>query len=118
VNPQLLDVVVLDRDLATHGLRRGDLGTVVEVAGPHSVVVEFVAASGRTQALVTLKPSDIRAVNDNDLISVRPSRAMASHALCQHRAGAVSTNTLKVGSRCGSARNVDMAIAIAQSPDR
>jgi hypothetical protein len=78
VNPQVLDIVVLDRDFEEHGLRRGDLGTVVETASPNSIVVEFVAASGRTQALVTLAPSDIRAVNDNDLVSVRPSRAIAS----------------------------------------
>jgi hypothetical protein len=78
VNPQVLDIVVLDRDFEEHGLRRGDLGAVVETASPNSIVVEFVAASGRTQALVTLAPSDIRAVNDNDLVSVRPSRAIAS----------------------------------------
>lgn len=78
MNPQLLDVVVLERDLAAHGLRRGDLGTVVEVCGPDAFTVEFVAASGRTQALVTLNSRDIRAVNDNDLVSVRPSQAIAS----------------------------------------
>jgi hypothetical protein len=30
-----------------------------------------VTASGRTQALVTLKAGDVRAVSDQDLISVR-----------------------------------------------
>lgn len=72
---QLLDVVVLVRDLPAHGLRSGDLGTVVEILGADSVAVEFVAASGRTQALVTLPTSDIRAVRDDDLVSVRPTRA-------------------------------------------
>jgi Domain of unknown function (DUF4926) len=43
-----LDVVVLTRDIPAHGLRRGDLGAVVEVYGPESIGVEFVAASGRT----------------------------------------------------------------------
>ena len=78
MSPQLLEVVVLDRDLAAHALRRGDLGTVVEVCGPDAITVEFIAASGRTQALVTLKPSEIRAVSDDDLVSVRPSNAIAS----------------------------------------
>ena len=78
MSPQLLEVVVLDRDLAAHVLRRGDLGTVVEVCGPDAIAVEFIAASGRTQALVTLKPSEIRAVSDDDLVSVRPSSAIAS----------------------------------------
>lgn len=69
----LLDVVVLTRDLPAHGLRRGDLGSVVEIYGPSAFGVEFVAASGRTQALVTLQPADIRPVGDDDLVTVRPA---------------------------------------------
>ena len=68
-----LDVVVLTRDLATHGLRTGDLGTVVEVYGPDAIGVEFVAASGRTKALVTLQLQDVREAGDDDLVTVRPS---------------------------------------------
>ncbi len=67
-----LDTVVLDRDLPEHGLRRGDLGAVVEVYAPDGLDVEFVTASGKTEALVTLKAKDVRAVEDRDLISVRP----------------------------------------------
>ena len=68
-----LDVVVLTHDLPAHGLRRGDLGAVVEIYGGDSIGVEFVAASGRTQALVTLRPDDVRPVADDDLIAVRPA---------------------------------------------
>src|SRR3990170_595471 len=68
-----LDVVVLTHDVPAHGLRRGDLGAVVEVYGSNSIGVEFVAASGRTQALVTLSPNDIRPVADDDLMAVRPA---------------------------------------------
>jgi len=50
-----LETVVLDRDLPEHGLRRGDLGAVVQVYRPDELEVEFVTASGRTLALVTLK---------------------------------------------------------------
>lgn len=78
MNPQLLDVVVLTRDLPNEGLRVGDLGAVVDVRGADAFVVEFVAASGRTQALVTLSAGDVRAVADNDLVSVRPTVARAS----------------------------------------
>jgi hypothetical protein len=67
-----LDPVVLTRDLPAHGLRRGDLGAVVEIYGADSIGVEFVAASGRTQALVTVRPDDLRPVADDDLVSVRP----------------------------------------------
>jgi hypothetical protein len=66
-----LDTVVLDRDVPEHGLRRGDLGAVVQVYAPDGLEVEFVTASGRTQALVTLRERDVRAVGDRDLISVR-----------------------------------------------
>jgi hypothetical protein len=69
---KLLDTVVLTRDVPEAGLRRGDLGAIVEVHGPNAFEVEFVAASGRTQALVTLAANDIRHVGDQDLVSVRP----------------------------------------------
>ena len=67
----LLDTVVLDRDLPEHGLRKGDLGAVVEVYDSHAVEVEFVRASGKTQDVVTLATSDVRPVLDNDLVAVR-----------------------------------------------
>jgi hypothetical protein len=67
-----LDTVVLNRDLPNEGLRKGDLGAVVQVYAPDGLEVEFVTASGRTEALVTLKVADVRAVGDSDLISVRP----------------------------------------------
>lgn len=74
---RVLDTVVLDRDLPDHGLRRGDLGAIVEVYEPDGVEVEFVTASGRTAALVTLTGRDIRPVADDDLVSVRPCRRSA-----------------------------------------
>lgn len=67
----LLDTAVLTRDVPGAGLRRGDLGAIVEVHGPNAFEVEFVAASGRTQAVVSLTGDDIRHVVDSDLVSVR-----------------------------------------------
>lgn len=67
-----LDVVVLEHDVPARGLRRGDLGAIVEVYSPDAFEVEFVSASGSTKALVTLKASDIRAADDRDQLSVRP----------------------------------------------
>lgn len=66
-----LDTVVLQRDLPEHGLQKGDLGAVVEVYDPDAVEVEFVTASGKTQALLTLDTRDVRSVQDSDLIAVR-----------------------------------------------
>ena len=68
---RLLDTVVLDRDLPQYGLRKGDLGAVVEVYDAEGLEVEFVRASGKTQAVVTLAASDVRPVLDNDLVAVR-----------------------------------------------
>jgi len=72
MNFKTLNTVVLTRDLPDHGLQKGDLGAVVHVYEPDGVEVEFVTASGRTEALVTLKIDDVRHVADSDLISVRP----------------------------------------------
>ena len=73
----LLDTVVLDRDLPEHGLRRGDLGAVVDLHAPDGLEVEFVLASGKTQALVSLHHTDVRAVGDGDLIAVRELKRTA-----------------------------------------
>jgi hypothetical protein len=71
-----LDTVVLARDPPDAGLQVGDLGAVVLVHGPitapEALDVEFVTASGRTQALRTLRPGDVRPMCDDDLLTVRP----------------------------------------------
>ena len=67
----LLDSVVLKKDLPDHGLKPGDLGAIVELYEPDGLEAEFVTASGKTEALVTLKVSDVRSVASNDLIAVR-----------------------------------------------
>jgi hypothetical protein len=69
---KVLDTVVLTRDLPTHGLRAGDLGAVVEIYEPDGMEVEFVTASGKTGAVVTVRISDVRRVAENDLVAVRP----------------------------------------------
>ncbi len=50
---------------------------MVEVYEPHGLEVEFVTASGRTAALLTLNARDVRPVADDDLVSVRPCRRSA-----------------------------------------
>ncbi|HKX44756.1 MAG TPA: DUF4926 domain-containing protein [Burkholderiaceae bacterium] len=68
---KLLDTVALTHDIPTAGLRRGDLGAIVEILASDTMEIEFVAASGRTQALLTLHDQDIRHVGDRDVIAVR-----------------------------------------------
>ena len=73
----VLDTVVLKREVPEAGLCVGDLGAIVEVHDSSHFEVEFVAASGRTQALITLQADDLRHVNDSDLIAVRPLQPVA-----------------------------------------
>ena len=68
---KLLETVVLNCDLPDRGLRKGDLGAIVHVYEPDGLEIEFVSAAGKTEALVTVKENDVRAVSDNDLITVR-----------------------------------------------
>ena len=67
----VLDTVALTQDLPQAALRKGDVGAVVQVLGPDAYEVEFVAASGRTQALVAVGDAQIRPLGDKDLIAVR-----------------------------------------------
>jgi len=69
---EVLDTVVLKRDIPAQGLKAGDVGAVVEKYGSRGVEVEFVTGSGRTQALVTLAVDDVREFGESDLLSARP----------------------------------------------
>jgi hypothetical protein len=66
-----LECVVLAEDIPDHGLRAGDLGTVVEVYPGGGVEVEFVRGSGATQALLTLSERGIRKIDPHDLLTTR-----------------------------------------------
>ncbi len=68
---KVLDTIVLMTELPEYKLRKGDLGAVVHVYEPDGLELEFMTASGRTEALVTLKIDNVRSVFDNDLVAVR-----------------------------------------------
>ena len=70
---QALDPVVLVRELPEHDLRRGDLGTVVEVYEPDGLEVEFVTAAGATHALLVLTLDDVCTVADWGQPPTRPA---------------------------------------------
>lgn len=50
--PSALDVVALLADLPGVGLARGQVGTVVELLGKYTVLVEFSGDDGRAYATV------------------------------------------------------------------
>lgn len=55
MNPiNLLDVVALVEDIPEKGLRRGQVGTVVEELAPDAFEVEFSDLDGHTYALLPL----------------------------------------------------------------
>jgi hypothetical protein len=68
---QLHQEIVLARDVPQHGLRTGDIGTVVHVYPKGGLEVEFFTASGKTRAVVTLHDADVRMATDNDVVAVR-----------------------------------------------
>jgi hypothetical protein len=77
VTYRVLDTVVLARDLDAHGLRKGDLGAVVEVSEPDGLEVELVTASGRQQRCSRSAGRDVRPVADEDAVALRTPRCSA-----------------------------------------
>lgn len=71
MNIKELDTVVLEINLPNHDLKRGDIGAVVHVYSPGAIEVEFVTASGHTQALVTLALDQVRSIGPKDILAVR-----------------------------------------------
>lgn len=59
LSPELLDVVALTEDIPEHGLKRGQVGTVVEMLPPDAYEVEFVDQSGETYAMLPLRASQV-----------------------------------------------------------
>ncbi len=56
---KLLDVVAVTADLPSKGLKRGQVGTVVEVLSPRSFEVEFSDDHGRTYAMTALNAEQL-----------------------------------------------------------
>ncbi|MGH7575003.1 MAG: DUF4926 domain-containing protein [Longimicrobiales bacterium] len=66
------DLIVLTDDLPEHGLRQGDIGTIVHVhADGAAIEAEFMVGSGQTVAVLTLPPSRYRALEDDEILHAR-----------------------------------------------
>ena len=66
-----LETVVLTHDIDKFALKKGDMGAVVNIYSDEAFEVEFVSASGKTVALLTLNIKDIRPVAKNEILHVR-----------------------------------------------
>jgi hypothetical protein len=57
---QILEVVALTDDIPEHNLRRGQVGTVVDIlGGGRALEVEFSDRNGRTYASLGLRPDQV-----------------------------------------------------------
>lgn len=66
------EMVVLTEDLPAHGLRKGDVGTIVLVHNDaKGYEMEFVALDGETVALTTVRASQVRPVGRREIIHAR-----------------------------------------------
>ena len=73
LNFKPLDVVVLTADLPNAGLKCNDVGTIVETSEPAALEVEFVGATGKTIALVTVPAAAVRSPIAGEMLAVRPA---------------------------------------------
>ncbi len=67
-----LDSVVLTTDLPEHGLKQGDVGTVVLIhQDGKGYEVEFVTLDGETVAVVSLLPVQVRPIGRREIAHAR-----------------------------------------------
>ncbi len=66
-----LDTAVLTEDLPEHGLKRGDLGTVVLIHAAGGYEVEFMTLDGQTLAVVSLFSHQVRPVGRREIAQAR-----------------------------------------------
>lgn len=72
---QELERVALTEDVPEHGLRAGDVGMIVHVYGDHrGYEVEFVTLHGDLVALVSVFPTQIRPLENDEIASARRVR--------------------------------------------
>lgn len=72
-----LDTVVLIHDIKNYGLKKGDMGAIVQIYDHGKAFeVEFVTAAGKTIALITLNPTDIRPMAKNEVLHARQVAAI------------------------------------------
>lgn len=63
-NISLLDTVALSEDLPERNLKRGEVGTVVEILAPNTYEVEFCDDEGRTYAMFALRADQLMVLHN------------------------------------------------------
>ncbi len=75
----LYQYVALCRDVSEHGLRRGDVGVLVDHVphpggGEPGCVVEVFNAVGDSLAVITVAESEVEPLREDEVLAVRPLR--------------------------------------------
>ncbi len=65
------DRVALTEDMPAHGLKRGDIGTVVMVHSTPGYELEFVTLDGETFAVVSAFPHQVRPLGRREIAQAR-----------------------------------------------
>ncbi|MEE8436437.1 MAG: DUF4926 domain-containing protein [bacterium] len=72
------DIMVLVGELPEHGLKEGDLGTVIHVHRESAgYEVEFMTLCGETVAVETLEKEKVRPVERHEMHHARPMQKQA-----------------------------------------
>ncbi len=66
-----LETIVLTEDLPEHGLKQGDLGTVVLIHAAGGYEVEFMTLDGQTLTVVSLLHQQVRPVGRREIAQAR-----------------------------------------------
>ncbi len=77
MEPVLYEWVALRRDVAGHGLRKGDVAVLVDrvphrSGGEAGCVLEVLNAVGETIAVLTAPESDVEPLRTDEVLSARP----------------------------------------------
>ena len=72
----LFERVAISRDLDQHGLKRGDVATIVDrvphpTGGPEGVVLEVANALGESLQVVIVTQDDVEPLRANEVLTVR-----------------------------------------------
>jgi hypothetical protein len=74
--PALYDRIAIARDLDAHGLKRGDVATIVDMVphpagGQTGLVLEVSNALGESLQVVVVTPADVQPLHANEVLAVR-----------------------------------------------
>ena len=82
MNTPLYQRVALKRDLPEHGLKAGDVATLVDrvpdpEGGEPGNILEVFNALGESIAVVAVRESDVESLRADELLAIRPLLAAA-----------------------------------------